>query len=64
MTPALWKDQNGLVHIGPDDDEWNSYTFCTSRGFVHRTKSMWRVADTEWFATCLMCLGYRRDDVR
>jgi hypothetical protein len=62
MPTTLWSDKAGIVHLGPDDGSWDSYTLCTSRGFVHQGKSLFRVMGVDRFATCIMCLGYRRDD--
>lgn len=56
---ALWGDDKGLTHIGPDDTNWDTYTACSLTGTAHRTKSMFRVVGINRIVTCLQCIAAR-----
>ena len=62
---ALFSDDKGLVHVGPDEVDWDTYTACSLvAGMAHRTKSMFRVVGADRIATCLQCIAAMDDDAR
>lgn len=56
MTPlgyAQWVDDKGLVHLGPDDQDWDAYTLCSR----YRPKTMFKPVGANVIVTCLQCLA-------
>jgi len=54
---AQWVDDNSLVHLGPDDVTWDTYTICSTSGYALRTRSMFKLVGANVVLTCLQCIA-------